>query len=365
MKSLAICLVCLVLSIGAAGQQPEATTVLQGLDPVELIEGKEVKGLESISVVRGYYRYLFSNEGNKQRFVESPEEHQIQFGGGCGRMGSLSGVGNPDRFYVFNRRIYIFASEGCRNSFKAAPEKHLEAPDPPPTGSPAEQKRAQELLGLALRGMGGAAKVDAVKTYQAKIKLGYKQGDKLTEYGQTKSIAFPGQYRDEYDWGTSKTGEIMLPGLAVSFDSKRAWEREEPVRAALTRAFYREPLAILKARKAKNFTAVAAGRGKIGDAEVEYLKVGIDGATSTLAIDPQSGKILQIAYRDRQNVFGDVVQTFSDFRPVDGLNLPFKVEKSFDGKPVASPSIAYQSIALNGNLDEALFRKPQQKISLR
>jgi hypothetical protein len=295
---------------------------------------------------------------NKKLFEKSPDQYQIQMGGGCGRMGSLSGVGNPDRYYIFDRRIYIFASEQCRNSFKAAPEKHLESPDPIPIGPAAEKKRARELLKLALKGMGGAKNVDAIKTYQAGIKLAYKQGDKVDEYKQTETIAFPNRYRNEYDWRTSITADFLLPGSAVSVGSQEVWLREEPVRAALERELYRHPLAILKARRSPGFVAVAAGKGKIGETEVEFLKAGFKGATTTLGVDVKTGRILQVSYRGRSGAFGDVVKTFSDFREVNGVVLPFKVEESFNGKPITSPARTVESVAINGKLDEKLFQKP-------
>lgn len=341
----------------AAAQTPSVVTVLKGFDPVELVDGKEVKGSDSLSITRTRYRYLFASEANRKRFVKSPDEFQIQMGGGCGRMGSLSGVGSPDRYYVFNRRIYIFASEQCRNSFKAAPEKHLELPDAPPTGTAADKQRARQLLALALKGFGGAKQVDALKTYQARIKLAYKSGDKVDEYKQTQTIAFPDRFRDEYDWGSSTTADFLSDGGVVSVDSKGAWAREEPVRAALEREFYRHPLAILKARRSPGFVAFASGKGKVGETEVELLKVGYKGATTTLAIDTQTGRTLQAAYRGRSGGFGDVVKTFSDFREVNGIILPFKLEESFNGKPITSPARSVESVAINESLDEKLFRK--------
>ncbi|MCI0523828.1 MAG: hypothetical protein L0Y75_01065, partial [Acidobacteria bacterium] len=118
MKRLMMGLLAIVfLMTGVVAQSVKVVTALKGFDPIELADNREVKGLENLSVARGKYRYLFASEANKKLFEKSPDRYQIQMGGGCGRMGSLSGVGNPDRYYVFDRRIYIFASEQCRNSF--------------------------------------------------------------------------------------------------------------------------------------------------------------------------------------------------------------------------------------------------------
>lgn len=357
---LSFVLVGIISGVVSAQTPKQVITVLKGLDPVELVNGTEVPGQESLSVVRTRYRYLFSSEANKKAFEKFPADYQIQFGGGCGQMGSLSGAGNPDRFHVFNKRIYIFASESCRNSFKKNPDAHIETADAAPTGTAAEKKRGQELIALALKGFGGASKVDGVKNYQAKFKLGYKQGDKILEYPQTTTIGFPGNYRNEYDWGTSQIGDVLAAGGAVSLSSSKtgndAWPREEPVKTALERQLYREPLAILKARKEKGFVAFAAGKTKVGETEVELLRVGFKGATTTLSIDPKTGRVLQTAYRDRKGAFGDVVKNFSDFRPVDGVTFPFGVAESFNGKAATSPMVSVESIAINGKLDPTLFQ---------
>ncbi len=339
------------------GQTPKVVTVLNGFDPIELVDNREVKGSETISVTRSKYRYLFARAENKRKFERSPAEFQIQLGGGCGRMGSLSGEGNPDRYHVFNRRIYIFASEQCRNSFKAAPENHLESPDPAPTGSAAEKLRAGELLDLAVTAIGGSAKVNAIKTYQAKINLAYKQGDKTTEYKQTETIAFPNRYHNEIDWGSATEVSVLTPGAAVTSYKNESWVREEPVRAALEREFHHHPLAILKSRSNPGFIAFSTGKVRIGDNEIELVKVGINGSTTTLGIDAKTGRILQISYRGRKSAFGEIIKSFSDFREVDELILPFKVEESFNGKPIASPVVTYDSVTINNKLDESLFRK--------
>jgi YHS domain-containing protein len=348
-------LLMMTAAMGAPAQTP--VTVLKGFDPIELVDGREVAGTEAISSVRGKYRYLFSSEANRGRFLKSPADYQIQMGGGCGRMGSLSGAGNPDRFWVFNRRIYIFASEQCRNSFKAAPENHLETPDAAPRGTAAEKRRGKELLALALRGLGGAKVVDAVETWQAKLTLAYNQSGKVTQYPQIQSIAFPGRYRNEYDWGGSLDATVLAEGRVFNLTSKETWEREVPVKGAFERALYRHPLAIVKARRNPGFLAVAAGTGKAGDADIELLTVAYRGATSTLGLDPKTGRILQIAYRDRQGAFGDRVQRFSDFRDVAGLSLPYKIEERFNGNVIANPAITVESIAINLKLDAGLFRR--------
>ena len=107
---------------------PEVRPVLRGLDPVLLAGGKEVEGNASISLDREGYRYAFATEENRKRFEADPEHYAIQFKGACAFMalgGAPPGSGDPDRFVVHNGSIYIFATENCRASFVASPERYL------------------------------------------------------------------------------------------------------------------------------------------------------------------------------------------------------------------------------------------------
>lgn len=112
----------------AAPAAAEEPPVLRGLDPVLLCQGKEKPGLPSLALDRGGYRYLFASEADRGVFESDPERYEIQLKGACAFMaksGAPPGSGDPDRYYVYQGRIYIFASENCRNSFKAAPDRYL------------------------------------------------------------------------------------------------------------------------------------------------------------------------------------------------------------------------------------------------
>ena len=117
--------------VARGGGAAPSRAVLRGLDPVLLSEGREVEGLDSFTAERGGYRYRFSSSQNCERFVASPERYEIQLAGACAYMsgrGAPPGSGDPDRFHVHDQRIYIFASDACRDGFKTDPGRYL--PDP-------------------------------------------------------------------------------------------------------------------------------------------------------------------------------------------------------------------------------------------
>jgi YHS domain-containing protein len=86
---------------------------LDGIDPVLLIQGREVAGKPEFKVVRGRFEYLFATAETKAIFETQPEKYEIQLGGMCARMGAAA-TGNPADY--LGQRIY--ASNG---DFGSAP----------------------------------------------------------------------------------------------------------------------------------------------------------------------------------------------------------------------------------------------------
>ena len=119
----------LALSVSVNAEAPKVVTALKGLDPVELVAGKEVAGKVDIAATRGRYRYLFATPENKAAFEKNPEAFAVQYGGSCARMGPLSGSCNTERFVVHDKRVYVFSSDSCRKGFLLAPDLHIDRPD--------------------------------------------------------------------------------------------------------------------------------------------------------------------------------------------------------------------------------------------
>lgn len=123
-------LACLAAPAGG----PPSELALNGLDPVELAQGREVEGSEELELDHRLFRYRFASAANRERFARDPEERGIQFDGACGKMGPPGGVCSPDRWLVHEGRIYLFASDSCRSSFARDPGRFLVDADPEPQG---------------------------------------------------------------------------------------------------------------------------------------------------------------------------------------------------------------------------------------
>jgi YHS domain-containing protein len=331
-------------------ETPPPTLALKGLDPVALAVGQETPGLATIEASYGRFTYRFANEANKKTFQAKPEEHAIQFGGACGKMGPFSGTGNAERYFLHDQRIYIFASEFCRDAFKKAPDQYIEKPNPAPTGTEDEWKRGRQLVVKAVDGFGGAKVVDAIKTLRRVEKIVYRQGGKETVGTGRTTWAFPESVRVEEDYGTPY-GYVVAGAKGFEHYGKQTWALESAVRDAGWRSALREPLLMLRHRDAKGFVAVARGENKV--------EVGFGGATSVWSLDAKTGRILKAEYSARRGPVGDNVVEYSDFKAVDGVVLPHARAESFNGKKLAVPERIIQPIEVNPELKPELFLQPK------
>ena len=341
----------------ARAQQPttisETIIPLEGLDPVMLAQGKEVQGDMKFKVTRGKFQYIFANAENKAAFEKDPSRYEIQLDGHCARMGPPTG-GNPDLYAVHNGRIYIFGSEECQTLFKSAPGKYLEVPAPPKAPPTAEMvRRANELLAKAVETFGGS-KLDQLVSFQKKEQRG-------NDVKSILQIAFPDAVRLETVRPTFTLVSVVTPSESFFNFNNRARTMPEPDQKAIYKELNHELIVLLRARTKSEFRAWATGNEKVGDTSVERVEVELPGFTAALGIDPATGRVLSQTYPGRGpgGVVGEIAINYSDFKAVEGLLLPFKLNATFDGQPFPALSATVETATINGEVDANSFKKPK------
>ena len=333
-------------AIVAAQASSETLIPLEGLDPVALSQGKEVQGDVKYKVTRGRFEYIFANAENKATFEKDPARYEIQLEGHCARMGAPTNA-DPDLYAVHNGRIYIFGSEECQTLFKAAPEKYIEVPTAPKSPPTAEMvKRGQELIAKAVEALGAGSKLDQLQNFQRTDLRGNQVKNILV-------LAFPGTLRQETVRSNFTLVSVITPSDSFILVNNSARPMSEANRTFINKDLNHDLLVLLRARTRSDFKASAAGSGNV---DVELA-----GFSTTLEIDPGTGRVVSQTYRGRGpgGVAGQIVINYSDYRPVDGLSLPFKATATFDGQPFPALSATIETIKINGQLDPSSFKKPQ------
>ena len=89
-----------------------------------------------------------------------------------------------------------------------------------------------------------------------------------------------------------------------------------------------------------------------GDGKVQVKTEG--GNLVTFKINASTGEIENISYAEEE---GSVMETFSDWRDVSGVKLPFKTQMVKDGKPLQS-AVASEVKINTGLKPEELSKRP-------
>jgi len=212
-------LIATTLLIGAVQAKP---VVLKGLDPVLLIQGKEVKGSQANSADFGNFKYLFASQEDKDKFMQSPSAYAVQNNGDCGLM-PRSG-GNPDIYFVHNHKIYLMACMDCLAAAKANPDA---------VGKPSDNKHT-----VAIFIFPGAEIIDYAGPWEVFGGAGFDVFTVAATGGSFRSSM--GQtLTPDYTFENCPPAEILLlPGGAVSRlpkdDPTIKWIQEKSKQSAYT-----------------------------------------------------------------------------------------------------------------------------------
>ena len=357
-------LLTLLLVVASPEWQEESAPdpALGGLDPVELCEGRETVGLEAVRERHGGFLYHFASLENRERFRSDPDRWGIQWGGSCARMGPLSGGGDPARFHVHRGRIYVFASDACREGFRKAPDRFLEPDDIPPASTVKSRARGADLIAKAVAAIGGAQRLAHLQTLRCRRERKCKDesGREMMVIEDTL-LRLPDSLRrvhavDSWSAATVVNGtsafRILDEGEVEDLSSAGARE--------LRRKVFRDLPLILRGHAQEGWEATALGPGEVGDERVERVAVSRSGMTTVLGIEPGSGRILSTGWRGRgpQAWFGDLELTWSDFRPVNGLQLPHACKLRFEGSPEPEGSADRITWTVDEQVGPELFERP-------
>jgi outer membrane lipoprotein-sorting protein len=105
--------------------------------------------------------------------------------------------------------------------------------------------------------------------------------------------------------------------------------------------------------KTRGYTIAFAGTETIDGRLLHHLKVTRNGATQDCYLDAATGLEARTV---NQSPMGQLVQEFLDYRPIQGVQMPFLIRTLQNGARVAE--IKIDSIEINSAIDDGLFKKP-------
>jgi len=236
-----------------------------------------------------------------------------------------------------------------------SPPTEKEKPETPaakPAASNPEGKALAEKVALA---MGGAEKLQAVKS----LRIKFSESDP----GETPTpvvitIAFPDHMHVNVQTPDGSLNIAVSPEAAFMSAAKMGTRDMPPTQKedSLTQ-IHHDPVYLAQHVNDPAFTFTAAGTEKIGDVEAGIVDVG--GAVPWIRwyVDPKSGHILRESYKGTaQSGPFDGETELGDWRAVGALTLPFLHQNKQNGKD--SSTVQFDVIEINPAVDPKLFEKP-------
>jgi hypothetical protein len=231
-------------------------------------------------------------------------------------------------------------------AYQQAPLASRPSQDP----QPEESAKAMTLLDRAIAAKGGLEKLRSIRTIIARQTL-------INQGAQTESVNYI-EYPDHF--------RIEAGGTIQGFDGAQAWAQDprgvHDVPATVARdaraSLRRDTVALLLAAKDGTLTARLLPDVKDSEGRVtRTLEIsGRDLNPVVLYIDPETGLVTK-------QVFGGgaagattlVEERFSDYRPVDGVQIAFKATRQIG---TLSVERSVTDVKINAPIDSALFKRP-------
>ena len=214
------------------------------------------------------------------------------------------------------------------------------------------------LLSKALEASGGAAAALAVTgSYQkANGSITVPQAGTFV-IGVESWTQFPDHTKQVLSLPFGQQTLLVTPEHAVGLAPTGAvQELGDEGRASTMKDLRRDSLMILAGVARGELSGVASGSLDVDGATVDLVEVDLGDQVVELGIS-ETGQIVRSRYRgDFQGTPGEIVQTFSDFREVAGLSIPFALSQTFEGQPFLDAT--FEAFEVNPEMPEGVFDLP-------
>ena len=227
------------------------------------------------------------------------------------------------------------------------------APPAAPTAAAASNPEGKALAAKVAEGMGGEAKLKAVRALRAKLE---QTGDQAAPPMEI-TIVYPDRMHLAMESPMGPMTVVFTP--TSSFMAAQGQVREIPSsqKKESLEQIKRDMTFIAQHLDDPKFTFTAGGSEKIGEVETKVVDVNAAGTPIRWYVDPKTGHILRETYTAVGSSGPFQGETdFSDWKTFDGLSLPTKHVNKQNGQD--SSVVVFSEMHFNPEVDPKLFEKP-------
>jgi zinc protease len=268
-----------------------------------------------------------------------------------------------DKFAV----LVVGKSEGFDKPLSAfGPVKALDITIPPANtnaassaSSSGSNPQGSALLAKVIEAAGGPEKLNSVKTVRVKVTLTLKAQGVSLDAEETEVL--PDKV---YNRMTTPGGDMVLVVTPQDSFMQMGPMGTQPMptsqRDDSLQSLHRNVWYLAQHMHDPGYTFSTAGTEKVGDVQAAVLDINGGGQQWRWYVDPQSGHVLRAQY-EATGPTGPATRIvdFSEWKPVDGITVPFHEEVAVNGQP--SATIAISSYEFNPTVDPKIFEKPPEK----
>jgi len=219
--------------------------------------------------------------------------------------------------------------------------------------------RAADLLKRVIDSKGGLDLLRKVSTVVADASTEFRMEQGTMQSATRTYVGYPDRFRVDATVQGAEIVQVYNAGVAWMRDPGGVRDAPPQMRAEFAAAVRRDTIPLL----------IAAAEGKVNvrllpdegqDGRIfRVLEFSAEGLPPVkLSVDAShliARQAFTIAGPDGRSL--QAVEVYSDYRPVDGVQVPFKAELHHNGRPILSRALT--KVAINGPLDNSLFSRPQ------
>ena len=222
------------------------------------------------------------------------------------------------------------------------------------------QTSAQDLIRRVVEAKGGLARLKSVKTVTAEATTTFRMDQGALESATKTYIAYPDKFRVDANVAGAEVIQVYNSGDAWQRDPNGVREAPPAMREEFTASVRRDMFPLLIAAAEGTLAAkLLPEEGRDGRV-LKVVEISGEGVSPVrLYIDPSNQIVRQTfatAGPDGRPMQAE--ELFSDYRDVEGIQVPFKAEVLRNGRTILDRTLT--AVKFNAELDPSLFARPGQ-----